>query len=135
VPQQRLGDEIERGHARDDAQELADKADGLTPELQQQARDGGGNIDHGAAVPHQDAAAIRAVIAVKRPQQSRFAASRGRIEHDALAGTHGEIDAVEHRQPHPALRVQRETLGKADDLEHGARLAHAASTEETSSWV
>ena len=82
---QHLGDDIERGHARHHAQELADIAERLVADREDGARIGAGEIDHRAVMADQDAAAVGAIVAVQAAHQRRLADARWPGQHDAFA--------------------------------------------------
>ena len=90
---QDLGDHVQRGNSRDNAQELADIAECLVPYRQDGSRIGGSEVDHLAVVPNPNVTAVGSVIAVQAAQQGRFAGAGGAGQHDALARADVEIDA------------------------------------------
>ena len=93
-------------------------------------------VDHAAAVPHQDAALRNSVIPVQRAQKGRLPRAGRTVQHDALAGSRGQINPAKYRQVQPALVVQCEVLAKADGAQLLAgRSLPQCSTEATSNCV
>ena len=134
-PSSDLGHDVQRGHARHDAQELADIAEGVVPDGQDGARVGGGDVDHLAAMADQDAPAVGAVVAIQAAHQRRFAGARRAGQHDALAGCDRQIDAGQYRQAHAARRCRVKALASASVRNINRGEAHACNTELTSNCV
>ncbi len=148
---QRLGHHIEGGDARDDAQELAHIADAAAAQVQHLAGGGMGHIDRAGLVHQPDGASVGAVIAIDHLEDGALAGAGRAAQRHAGAGAHLEARAIHHRQAGAAAQMQREGLGEAFHPQQRAggqgggqrcrrRVGsgverHAASTEETRSWV
>lgn len=113
--------DLEGGHPRDDAQELANIADRAAADFDDLPRFGGEEIDGFVPMYDEDFAGVRLVIGVKRAQERRLAGTGGTDKADAFTGFDREFDIVEDRQDNAALGVQREGLGKANGAKCGVR--------------
>jgi hypothetical protein len=132
----RRGDDVERGDARNDAQELADIAHDPPPRVDHLAWASLCNVEKATAGGEQDAPAVRAVIAVGHFQDRGLADTGWSAKHHAFAALHRECDPSDDRQPGAAMQMQGEGLVEAlDDEELVWRRGHAARTEDTRSCV
>ena len=128
-----LGHHVERGHARDHAQELAHVADRAAPDLEDPPRLSTRDIDGIAPMTDEDPAGLRPVVAVDAAQQRALARARRIGQRQALAGAHREAHATQHGQLEPTLPVQRERL--AEILDPDRLGAHGWRTDDTRSCV
>ena len=120
-PQHRLGHDIDRGDARNDAQELADEAQRVAADIERGAGLGIRQLDPGLAVTNPDRTGLRAIVAVERAQQGALAGARGADQGHALAGRDAQRHVLEDAQRQPALGVHDEGFveaGDAQDRQH-----------------
>ena len=134
--EQRLGDDVQRRHARHRAQELAHVADHMPAQPQDAPRLGARDVGRGAVVAQQDPAGVAAIGAEDHFQDRGFADTGRSGQHDAFTRLDRESHSGDDRQPGSALQVHDERLFHAGNFEDGGHgRAHAGRTEETSSCV
>ncbi|MNT23302.1 hypothetical protein D3C72_1587190 [compost metagenome] len=141
---QRIGHHVQRRHARNRPQELADVADHVAAQLQHALLGGVGQLDPrlalGAGIAQADAAFGGQVVAVQAAQQRALAGARRARQHQAFAPGCVEIDGAQHRQADAALVVQRKHLAEAANLDQLLNILclhrrQPCRMEETSSCV
>ena len=82
----------------------------VPPDVQHGPRRGGGKVHQNAAVPHQDAPAVDAVVAVQAPHQGGLAGPGRPGQRQALPPPHLQPHAVQHGDHHAALQMEGEAL-------------------------
>ncbi|KAG1393599.1 hypothetical protein G6F59_014330 [Rhizopus arrhizus] len=132
-----VGHHVQRRHARDDPQELADVADDVAAQRQDALLGRAHQLHPFAVGPHADAALGGQIVAVQAAQQGAFPGARRAGQHQAIAGGRVEIHSIQHGQADAALVVQGEHLSEAPHLDHGSGFAHVqlCRMEDTSNWV
>ena len=112
--QERFGHHINRGHARHDAEELADIAQGFAAEPDDLARGGGGDIERA----HPYGAGGGKVIAPDHPHQRGLARARSTDQPDTFAGRDRQRRPGHDGDYSRALVVQGEAFGQIFNLDH-----------------
>ena len=130
----RLGHDVDRGDARDHAQELADEAQGAAADVEHRPGLGTHQLDPVGAVADADRPRIGPVVAVERAQQGALAGARGTDQRQAFARRDGKRHVAQHGQRQIALGMHDEGFGEAGDAERGLH-RHTGRIEATSIWV
>ena len=113
-------DQIQRAHAGDDPQELADVADAAPPQPDDGPGIGAGDVHILPAAADPDGAARGEVVAVEGAQERGLARAGRPVQGDALARVHGKADPGKGLDRHPALLVQHEGLAQVSDFNDGS---------------
>ena len=112
--EERFGDDVDGGDARHHPQELADIAQRLTPQADDLARLGAGNV----GVADEDAPRGSKVVAVDHPHQRGLARAGTAGQRHAFPGRDAQRGTCHHRDLGAALIVQGETLADVLDIDH-----------------